>query len=599
MNTTQAQQKALDDALVAPADRLEFEKCNMRLKTDIKPKEATFQVVLDALALTPFYQAFLITAKVPAIYMQEFWATVSVHKSSIKFMINKKKVTLDVEIFIEILKFCPKIPGQEFEDLLLEHDILSFIRDLRHSGDIIYLSDIENKDAKKTNKMSYPRFTKIITGYFMSKDQSISRRNKMFWHTAQDDTMFTSIRCISRHEDTQVYADTDTSPKPKPVQATKGTRLKTKAKVAKSDNSHASGSGDGVDTQSKVPDEQLQMTSGTDEGTGTKPGVPDVPKYDSESKKESWGDSDEDDEDDLADDADDNDDDSDDSDDSDDKMMDEEAKDEVTKELYTDVNVNLGNEDAEMTNADQGGAEQQNVSQDSGFEQVEEDAHVTLITIHDTQKTARTEHSSFVSYDFTSKLLNLDNTPPLLDESSSQTSSMFTVPVTAVPEITSAITVPPPHPSFNPLQHKATPTPTPITSEETTSTPTLPDFAFVFKFNERVTNLEKDLSEMKQVDQYAKALFSIPAIVDHYMDNKLGEAINKAILAHNLDCRQEAHDEKNEYIRLFDTTIRTIIKEEVITQLPQAVSDFATPEIEKNVAESLEAAVLTRSLSQP
>ncbi|GKF24635.1 hypothetical protein Tco_0076957 [Tanacetum coccineum] len=72
MNTTQAQQKALNDALVAHADRLEFGKCNMRLKTDIKPKEATFQVVLDALALTPFYRAFLITADVPAIYMQEF-----------------------------------------------------------------------------------------------------------------------------------------------------------------------------------------------------------------------------------------------------------------------------------------------------------------------------------------------------------------------------------------------------------------------------------------------------------------------------------------------------------------------------------------------
>ncbi|GKD40251.1 hypothetical protein Tco_1260458, partial [Tanacetum coccineum] len=55
LNTTQEQQKALDDALVAPADCLEFRKCNMRLKTDIKPKEATFQVVLDALALTPFY----------------------------------------------------------------------------------------------------------------------------------------------------------------------------------------------------------------------------------------------------------------------------------------------------------------------------------------------------------------------------------------------------------------------------------------------------------------------------------------------------------------------------------------------------------------
>ncbi|GJU41715.1 hypothetical protein Tco_1194672 [Tanacetum coccineum] len=68
-----------------------------------------------------------------------------------------------------------------------------------------FLFQIENKEAKKTNKMSYPRFTKIIIDYFMSKDQSISRRNKMFWHTARDDTMFTAMRCISRHEDTQVY----------------------------------------------------------------------------------------------------------------------------------------------------------------------------------------------------------------------------------------------------------------------------------------------------------------------------------------------------------------------------------------------------------
>ncbi|GKF14701.1 hypothetical protein Tco_0056163 [Tanacetum coccineum] len=83
----------------------------MRLKTDIKPKEATFQVVLDALALTPFYRAFLITTDVPAIYMQEFWSTVFVHR-------------------------------HVFEDLPLEQDILSFIRDLGHTGDITYLTDV-------------------------------------------------------------------------------------------------------------------------------------------------------------------------------------------------------------------------------------------------------------------------------------------------------------------------------------------------------------------------------------------------------------------------------------------------------------------------
>ncbi|GKF96993.1 hypothetical protein Tco_0292814 [Tanacetum coccineum] len=66
--------------------------------------------------------------------------------------------------------------------------------------------------------------------------------------------------------------------------------------------------------------------------------------------------------------------------------MDEED-DDVTKELYKDVNVNLGNKDAEMTDADQGEAEQHNVSQVSRFEHVEEDAHVTLTVVHDTQNT--------------------------------------------------------------------------------------------------------------------------------------------------------------------------------------------------------------------
>ncbi|GJS85544.1 hypothetical protein Tco_0752085, partial [Tanacetum coccineum] len=175
---------------------------------------------------------FMITTDVPAIYMQEFWAIVSVYRSSIRFTINKKKVSLDVDIFRDILQFCPKIPRQVFEDLPLEQDILSFIRDLGHTRDITDLTDvnvdylhqpwrafatvinkglngketgmdkillqlfqIEYKDAKKTNKMSYPIFMKIIIDYFMSKDPSISRRNKMFWHTTRDDTLFTSMRC--------------------------------------------------------------------------------------------------------------------------------------------------------------------------------------------------------------------------------------------------------------------------------------------------------------------------------------------------------------------------------------------------------------------
>nr|GEU84433.1 putative transposase (putative), gypsy type [Tanacetum cinerariifolium] len=464
---------------------------------------------------------------------------------------------------------------QEFEDLPLEQDILSFIRDIRHSGDITYLTNVNVDYLHQSGRAFSTVINKCLSGKETRIDKIRLSQKKL------------------QNQTTLKKADSDTFPKKKHVQATKDTRIKTKAKMAKSNKnkqpakkpkakglavlsevalteakqlkmatkrskkdfhiSHASGSGNEVSTQLKVHNEQQQKTSCTNEGTGTITGVPDVPIYDSKTDKESWRDSDEEDndKDEFEDDVD-NDDGS--SDDHDDEN--EEEDDEVTKEFYKDVNVNLGNKDADMTDVDQGGANQQNASQQSRFEQEEEDAHVTLTLVLETQKSGGPTQSSSVSSGFTSKLLNLNNPSP------TDTMIASLMDTTVHHEITSAKTVPLPPPFFNPLQQEATPTPTPTTFKATTSFTSLLDFASIFKFKERVTNLEKDLSEIKQVDKYAQALSSIPTIVDRYMDNKLGEAINKANQAHNFD-----------YV--------------------------ATLVIEKNVTESLEAAVLTRSSSQP
>ncbi|GKB15325.1 hypothetical protein Tco_0849248 [Tanacetum coccineum] len=92
-----ADQIALDDALVAPADRLKIGKCNLRLSSDVTSKEATLQVVYDVLKLTPFYKAFQVTADAPEIYMQEFWASAYVHNRSVRFKMNNKKLALKNE----------------------------------------------------------------------------------------------------------------------------------------------------------------------------------------------------------------------------------------------------------------------------------------------------------------------------------------------------------------------------------------------------------------------------------------------------------------------------------------------------------------------
>nr|GFA46468.1 retrovirus-related Pol polyprotein from transposon TNT 1-94 [Tanacetum cinerariifolium] len=70
---------------------LRIGRSNFRLPSDIQSKEATLQVVYDVLRNSPLFKAFQITADVPEIYMQEFWATAKLHHTSIRFKIDTKK----------------------------------------------------------------------------------------------------------------------------------------------------------------------------------------------------------------------------------------------------------------------------------------------------------------------------------------------------------------------------------------------------------------------------------------------------------------------------------------------------------------------------
>ncbi|GJU31933.1 hypothetical protein Tco_1175522, partial [Tanacetum coccineum] len=67
------------------------------------------------------------------------------------------------------------------------------------------LTLLRNQNTKKGNAMYYPCFTKLIVNFVMAKDPSIPQRNKVNWHYARDDPMFTTINVISRNEDTQLY----------------------------------------------------------------------------------------------------------------------------------------------------------------------------------------------------------------------------------------------------------------------------------------------------------------------------------------------------------------------------------------------------------
>nr|GEZ38369.1 hypothetical protein [Tanacetum cinerariifolium] len=164
MATTIEQQVALDEALVQSTKRLRIGRSNFRSPSDIQSKESTLQVEYDVLRECPFIKAFLVTADVPEIYMQEFWATAYVHQYSIRFKMDSKKDIVGLETFRDMLHISPRT-----------------------------LTDVN------VNKLFQPwrSFAAVINKCLTGKSSSFD--------SFRDDILFSTIKVVSRHQNTQQY----------------------------------------------------------------------------------------------------------------------------------------------------------------------------------------------------------------------------------------------------------------------------------------------------------------------------------------------------------------------------------------------------------
>ncbi|GKE59095.1 hypothetical protein Tco_1498280, partial [Tanacetum coccineum] len=135
-------------------------------------REPTFQVVLDALALTSCYSTFLTTADVPEVYMYQFWDSIHKYENSYRFrMDKKKKFDLNLEIFRDIFQICPRVHGQKFDELPTDEDIVSFFKELGHTMEIKTITNIV------VNQMHQPwrTFATIINRSLFGKTTGLDK----------------------------------------------------------------------------------------------------------------------------------------------------------------------------------------------------------------------------------------------------------------------------------------------------------------------------------------------------------------------------------------------------------------------------------------
>nr|GEX78561.1 hypothetical protein [Tanacetum cinerariifolium] len=587
MDTTIDQQVARDEALVPNAKRVRIRRSNFCLLSDIKSKESTLQLMYDVLRLTPFFKAFLVTADVPEIYMQEFWATATVHHHSIRFKMDNKKHIVNLESFREMLHIFPRLPHQSFFEPPFEEEILAFLLFLGHSAVIRKLTDVsinklhrtwrsfaaiinkcltgkslgydslrlsqaqilyglyhkrnvdfaylmwedfvyqvEHKDTKKSNEMYYPLFTKVIIHHFMSKDPSIPRRNKT--HISQ-----------------------------------------------------ASG-------------------PGADEGNGSIPGVLDVPTDESE-EEISWnstgekGDDDEgnggnddddgddgekgdgvdDDEDDDGEEGNDNNDDQeikrDDKTDDEEEGGDDEQESDEEEFIHPSLSTHAEEEPRDEESFDpisktpedtddEGNGEENlglNVSREEGHDEEEEEDELYKDVIINQGRGIKMTQEVEDSH-VTLTLINPDG-----QQQSSSVSSQFTLTLVAslpmsAPTLTSSIIA---------IITTTQQAPLPPTTALSTLLQDLPNFGSLFGFDHRLNTLEENFFEFMQTNQFTGVVSTIPRIVQRYMDQRMNEVVKVAVQLQSDHLRDEAQADNDEFLKTIGENMQKIIKEQVKEQV--------------------------------
>nr|GEY64045.1 hypothetical protein [Tanacetum cinerariifolium] len=648
MDMTIDQQVALDEALVPHASRLRIGKSNFRLKSDISSKESTLQLVYDFLRLTPFFKAFLVTADVPEIYMQEFWATATVHLHSIRFKMDNKKHIFNLEYFREMLHICPRLPGQTFDELPFEEEILAFLRFLRHSGEIRRLTDVninklhqpwrsfaaiinkclskkstgydslrlsqaqifwglyhkrnvdfayllwedfvyqvEHKDAEKSNEMYYPRFTKVIIHYFLSKDHSIPRRNK-FGAMLSIELTNDDIGNSKAYKEYYVVATGAAPPKTKasvrktkssfdttitPPTAAAGTRLSTSAKGKQPAKASKAKSQIVLSEVAMTEAEQLKLATKKACSKLISPKLvvrvqmKELVVYQGDDQDDDDAQDDDDDDENKDDDDQDKGDDNDDQEEGNDDDQDSNEEDEEFIHLKLSIHDEEETKDEESfdpiantpENTDDEGNDEENLGlnvgkeegQDEGDDEDElyRDVNINLerrVVQMDDVHTTQEFEDSHVTLTPTTSQMNVQ------------------VPTSVAPLPLSAPTL---TPSTIATISTVPQAPTLPTTAPSSLLQDLPNFGSLFGFDHRLKTLEANFSEFVQTNQFAGAVSSILEIVQRYMDQRMNETVKVAVQIQSDRLLDEAQAENEEFLKNLDENIQKIIKEQVKEQV--------------------------------
>ncbi|GJS71143.1 hypothetical protein Tco_0703984 [Tanacetum coccineum] len=449
--------------------------------------------------------AFIISAEVPKIFMQQFGYTVKKVKDteSYEFLLANKKCVVDVEVFWKILDICPRVQGEDFAELPDDEATLTFFLDLGYKGPLhkhpsMVLSDVHEilhwSNSSQDEQMQRRVVKKKV---IITIDDNIVPELDVALELGKSISLIEAVEEEVARKVHATHARIVTEPIPEPGRRRPSCiAFKDTSSMSKKMSLDSSQNLKGV--QTLTPEEQIAsdtmkalkettvVPATLSEGTGTKPGVPNEEKVTFEDKVIlEWGSeqeseySEEEDDDETI------------------EYVDMD-KQEEKKDDDDDKSIELEQTDDEETN-DEFVYSKEHV-QDDDEETDDEFVHGTVMK-------------------------------KFLMRPSSTYPSILTVPVLVNSEPSILTSIPK----------------TPLVAPATTLLPhrsvfTIPPL--------RVAKLEKDVSELKKIDHSPKALVTlksqVPTVVEHYLGSKIGDDLQKTS---TIDLEQESEKSTSEILK--------------------------------------------------
>ncbi|GKA44003.1 retrovirus-related pol polyprotein from transposon TNT 1-94 [Tanacetum coccineum] len=119
---------------------------------------------------------------VPEVYMYQFWDSIYKHDTFYRFKIDKRKrFKLNLEVFRDIFKICPRVQGQDFDALPTDEEIVSFLRDLGHTEEINSLNDVVVDQMHQPWRTFTALINKSLSGKITVLDKLRLSRAQILW----------------------------------------------------------------------------------------------------------------------------------------------------------------------------------------------------------------------------------------------------------------------------------------------------------------------------------------------------------------------------------------------------------------------------------